>query len=50
MRDKFLDAMMFRHACKEFDDSKKISDEDFAKILEIGRLVLAHLDLNPGSF
>jgi hypothetical protein len=25
MRDKFLDAMMFRHACKEFDDSKKIT-------------------------
>jgi len=27
MKNKFLDAMMFRHACKEFDESKKINDK-----------------------
>ena len=50
MRDKFLDAMMFRHACKEFDDSKKISDEDFAKILEIGRLSPSSFGFEPWKF
>lgn len=33
----FLDAMNFRHACKIFDDSKKISSEDLNYILECGR-------------
>lgn len=32
-----MDAMDFRHACKVFDESKKISDEDMKYILEIGR-------------
>jgi len=50
MEDKFLDAMMFRHACKEFDDSKKISDEDFAKILEIGRLSPSSFGFEPWKF
>jgi len=33
----FQEAMDFRHACKVFDDSKKISDEDIKYILEAGR-------------
>ena len=37
MKNKFMEAMDFRHACKEFDDTKKISDEDMKYILEIGR-------------
>ena len=37
MKNKFMEAMDFRHACKEFDKSKKISDEDMKYILEIGR-------------
>jgi len=34
---EFMDAMNFRHACKVFDESKKISDEDMKFILETGR-------------
>ena len=33
-----LDAYHFRHACKLFDETKKISKEDFEFILECGRL------------
>ncbi len=33
----FMEAMDFRHACKLFDDTKKISKEDFEFILEAGR-------------
>jgi nitroreductase len=34
--NKFLDAMNFRHACKVFDEDKKISDDDIRFILENG--------------
>jgi len=37
MQNKFMDAVEFRYACKIFDDTKKISDEDMHYILEIGR-------------
>ena len=37
MENKFMDAMNFRHACKIFDETKKISDEDMRVILEYGR-------------
>ncbi|WP_331775445.1 NAD(P)H-dependent oxidoreductase [Sulfurospirillum sp. 1612] len=37
MRNDFMKAMDFRHACKVFDDTKKISDEDMRYILEAGR-------------
>ncbi len=37
MNNNFLKAMDFRHACKVFDDTKKISDEDMHFILEAGR-------------
>ncbi len=37
MKNKFMEAMNFRHACKVFDENKKISDEDIHYILEIGR-------------
>lgn len=33
-----LDAYRFRHACKLFDETQKISKEDFEFILECGRL------------
>ena len=33
----FQESMDFRHACKVFDDSKKISNEDIKYILEAGR-------------
>ena len=37
MNKSFEEAMEFRHACKVFDESKKISDEDLHYILEAGR-------------
>lgn len=50
MENKFLDAMMFRHACKEFDISKKISDEEFNTILEMGRLSPSSFGFEPWKF
>ena len=35
--EEFLKIMDFRHACKIFDESKKISDEDMHYILEVAR-------------
>ena len=37
MKNKFMEAMDFRHACKVFDETKKITDEDIKYILETGR-------------
>lgn len=37
MQNKFMQAMDFRHACKVFDETKKISDEEIKFILEAGR-------------
>ncbi len=37
MKNKFIDTMNFRHACKIFDENKKINDEDIHFILECGR-------------
>ncbi len=37
-KDMFSKAINFRHACKVFDENKKISDEDIRYILEAGRL------------
>ena len=43
MQNKFTEAMDFRHACKVFDDTKKINDEEMHYILEAGRT-------SPSSF
>ncbi len=37
MQNDFTKAMNFRHACKVFDENKKISDEEMHYILEAGR-------------
>jgi nitroreductase len=37
MEKTFMEAMDFRHACKIFDETKKVSDEDINYILEAGR-------------
>ncbi len=37
MKNEFIDAMNFRHACKLFDETKKISDDDIYYVLEAGR-------------
>ena len=50
MENQFLDAMMFRHACKEFDSTKKISDEEFNTILEIGRVSPSSFGFEPWKF
>ncbi len=50
MKSKFLEAMMFRHATKAFDSSKKISDGDFEEILEAGRLSPSSFGFEPWKF
>lgn len=37
MKNEFLNAMNFRHACKIFDNTKRIDNEDINYILESGR-------------
>lgn len=37
MQNNFTKAMDFRHACKVFDEDKKINDEKIRYILEMGR-------------
>lgn len=37
MKNDFSKAMDFRHACKIFDENKKINDEEIRYILEAGR-------------
>jgi nitroreductase len=37
MENEFTKAMDFRHACKLFDETKKIADEEIRYILEAGR-------------
>ncbi len=36
-KEEFLKIMNFRHACKVFDETKKINDEDMHYILEVAR-------------
>lgn len=48
--EQFLDAMKFRHATKEYDATRKISDEDFNYILEAGRLSPSSLGSEPWKF
>ena len=43
MTNSFMQAMTFRHACKKFDSTRRISAVDFQQILEFGRL-------SPSSF
>lgn len=50
MNNKFFDAMKFRHATKEFDETKKIGDEDFKAILEAGRLSPSSFGFEPWKF
>lgn len=45
-----LNAFHFRHACKAYDPSKKISEEDFRFILETGRLSPSSFGFEPWKF
>ncbi|MBH0158011.1 NAD(P)H-dependent oxidoreductase [Fictibacillus sp. 5RED26] len=49
-KQEILEAFQFRHATKEFDPEKKISDEDFEFILETGRLSPSSFGFEPWRF
>ena len=46
----FLDAMHFRHACKEFDPTLQIPEDAFEAILEAGRLSPSSFGFEPWKF
>ena len=50
MDKTFMEAMDFRHACKIFDETKKISDEDMNFILETGRKSPSSFGMEPWKF
>jgi len=50
LKQQFIDMMNFRHACKVFDDTKKISDSDFQYILESARLSPSSFGFEPWHF
>lgn len=49
-KEDILAAFRFRHACKQFDPAKKISDADFDLILEAGRLSPSSFGFEPWRF
>lgn len=50
MNKTFVEAMDYRHACKVFDDTKKIDREDFNFILEAGRKSPSSFGMEPWKF
>ncbi|NOQ78378.1 MAG: NAD(P)H-dependent oxidoreductase, partial [Gammaproteobacteria bacterium] len=50
MKEQFIEMMNFRHACKVFDENKKISDDDFQYILESARLSPSSFGFEPWHF
>lgn len=48
--DKLIQAFNFRHACKIFDETKKISQDDINYILEAGRKSPSSFGLEPWHF
>lgn len=49
-KNEILSAYQFRHATKEFDSHKKISESDFQFILETGRLSPSSFGFEPWRF
>ncbi|RFU61318.1 NAD(P)H-dependent oxidoreductase [Peribacillus glennii] len=49
-KQEILDAFQFRHATKEFDPDKKISEDDFHFILEAARLSPSSVGYEPWKF
>lgn len=49
-KQDIINAHLFRHACKEFDPNKPISDDDFECILETARLSPSSFGLEPWKF
>jgi len=50
MKNKFIEAMDFRHACKVFDETKTVSNEDIRYILEAGRKSPSSFGLEAWKF
>ncbi|MFA6136970.1 MAG: NAD(P)H-dependent oxidoreductase [Sulfurimonas sp.] len=50
MNNDFSKAMDFRHACKVFDESKKISEDEIKFILEAGRKSPSSFGMEPWKF
>ena len=48
--EQILEILNFRHACEEFDSSKKISDSDFEIILKGGQLSPSSMGIEPWKF
>lgn len=46
----FLEAMKFRHACKIFDETKKIPTQIVENIVEVGRLSPSSFGMEPWEF
>ncbi|WP_082692705.1 NAD(P)H-dependent oxidoreductase [Bacillus sp. FJAT-29814] len=50
VKEQVINALQYRHATKNFDNRKKISEEDFNFILEAGRLSPSSLGFEPWKF
>ena len=50
VKESIIEAFNYRHACKEFNPEKKISDQDFNFILETGRLSPSSFGFEPWKF
>ncbi|RLQ93786.1 NAD(P)H-dependent oxidoreductase [Falsibacillus albus] len=50
LKQEILDAYHFRHATKQFDPDKKVSDDDFHFIMETGRLSPSSFGFEPWRF
>jgi nitroreductase len=49
-RQMFLRALHFRHACKDFDETRPVPRGDLEFVLEAGRLAPSSLGLEPWRF
>lgn len=49
-KNEIIEALNFRHSCKEFDTDKKVSEADFEVILEAGRLSPSSMGIEPWKF
>jgi len=49
-KQEILNAFQFRHACKEFDSNKKVSDEDMNFILRTANLSPSSFGFEPWHF
>ncbi|MGM0518446.1 MAG: NAD(P)H-dependent oxidoreductase [Campylobacterota bacterium] len=49
-KEQFLEAMDFRHACKVFDENKKIPKEDMNYILEVAQKSPSSFGMEPWKF